>query len=83
MVSLWCSVWVKPLCVITVEAVGGVCSEKMLHVNLILGKPFQAVTPRAYKPVTHAQWCMYFIIYVQCSSKKSMYMKTESIIHIF
>lgn len=35
--------------VVSVEAVGGGCFEKkMLHVKLILGKPFQAVTPRAF-----------------------------------
>lgn len=58
MVSLWNS-----LCVIMVgvEAVGGGCLEKTLHVKLILGKPFQAVTQSVHKPVNHAQCTLQFL----------------------
>lgn len=56
--------WFHCGAVVAVEAAGG-GFEKMLYVKLILGKPFQALTPRAIKPVNHA--AMVYVFYNLCT----------------
>lgn len=66
MVSLWCSVLFRPLgmIMVSVEAVGCGCFERMLHVKLLLSKQLHREHSHASDPCT-----MLDILYNLCTIK--------------